>query len=78
MSSFHWEWNHDITLTSEVVSRRAHKPFKVYISRSQMDDCMELLLQEHVFKPESSLITQVLTAKSGFKFRGESRKSQVE
>ena len=28
---------------------------------------MELLPQEHVFKPESSLITQLLTASSVFK-----------
>ena len=28
---------------------------------------MELLPQEHVFKPESTLLTQVLTAKSEFK-----------
>ena len=36
---------------------------------------MELLPQEHVFKPESLLIAQILTAKVGSKFRGESRES---
>ena len=33
---------------------------------------MELLPQEHVFKPERPLIAQMLTAKVGSKFRGES------
>ena len=36
---------------------------------------MELLPQKHVFKPESLLIAQILTAKVGSKFRGESRES---
>ena len=37
------------------------------LSISQIEDRVELLLQENVFKPENSLITQVLVAKSGFK-----------
>ena len=37
------------------------------LSISQMEDHMELLPQEHVCKPESSLIAQVVTAKVGFK-----------
>ena len=43
-----------------------------------MEDCMELLPQEHVFKPERPLIAQMLTAKVGSKFRGESRESRVK
>ena len=63
--------NFDLTLSARVTEDVA----RIATLNMLNGGLYELLPQEHVFKPERPLIAQMLTAKVGSKFRGESRQS---